>query len=137
MLSAEFWTNIDNKDLRMAMVPHRTLPFAGFFKMVKENEPLFIRHPKPARAAITNNVTSEIDQLRNQMEELKVANENFKKRPKYNNQMNPNIIRSNTCGDTGNMMRNCQRRSKTRSGKQKEYTLTCRKNSKSPTIESH
>ena len=71
MLSAAFWTNLDNKDLLIAMTPHRTLPFAGFFRRVKENRPLFVRHHKPTKAVITNNVSSEIDQLRKQMEEFK------------------------------------------------------------------
>ena len=112
MLSAAFWTNLDNKDLRIAMAPHRTLPFAGFFRMVKENEPLFVRHHKPTKAAITNNVSSEIDHLRKQMEQLKVANEDLKKQLRYKDQRKPNIIRCYNCGDTGHMMRNCQKHPK-------------------------
>ena len=112
MLSAAFWTNLENKDLRIAMAPHRTLPFAGIFRMVKENEPLFVRHHKPAKAAVTNNANSELEQLRKQMEELKAANENLKKQLRYKDQRKPNIIRCYNCGDTGHMMRNCQKHPK-------------------------
>ena len=137
MLSAAFWINLDNKDLRIAMAPHRTLPFAGFFRMVKENEPLFVRHHKPAKAAVTNNASSEIEQLRKQMEDLKAANENVKKQLRFKDQKKPNIIRCCNCGDTGHMMRNCQKHPKTCSGKRRKETLSCQRNSKSPTIENH
>ena len=137
MLIAAFWTNLDNKDLRIAMAPHRTLPFASFFRMVKENEPLFVRHHKPAKAAVTNNASSEIEHIRKQMEELKAANENLKKQLRHKDQRKPNIIRCYNCGDTGHMIRSCQKHPKTRSGKRRKETLSCRRNSKSPTIENH
>ena len=112
MSSAAFWTNLDNKDVRIAMAPHRTLPITGFFGMVKENEPLFVRHHKPAKAAVTNNASSENEHLRKQMEELKAANENLKKQLRYKYQRKPNIIGCYNCGDTGHMMKSCQKHQK-------------------------
>ena len=112
---------MDNKDLRFIMAPNRTLPFAVFFRMVKENEPPFVRCPKPATSATASTVRSEIEQLWKQMEELKTANEYLLKQ---NHKRKANGIRCYNCGDAGHMMRNCQKRAKRKpASKEKRHFL--------------
>ena len=115
LLITAFWTNLYNKELRMATPTERKTcgDFGEFFRAVKAEEPLYAQPSvKPAKA--TNEI-SEMTKLKKQMEELRLQNEKLQKQLNEQKQYDtprqyPRNIMCFACGEHGHIASKCSNR---------------------------
>ncbi len=105
MLATAFWTSLNNKDLRLATAPDRKSSFAALFRAVKENESLYTpKSAKPTKSTVQP--TDELEKLRKEMDQLKIANEQLRKQVQQRS--NPRRPRAcYHCNDPGHIKPNC------------------------------
>ena len=116
LMITAFWTNLHNKELRMATAADRKSSgnFGEFFRIVKTEEPLYTASSvKPAK--LTTDV-SEISKLKKQMEELRLQNERLQKQLNEQKQVDaprqyPRAVICFACGDHGHIAPRCPNRS--------------------------
>lgn len=111
MLGTALWTRLYNKDLRVATAGERKSSFAVLFRSLKENEPLYTSSKlstKPAKSAKV--IDSEIEQLRNEVKELKIQNSQLKeevRRSKDDRPKGKRMVTCYHCAKPGHIIANC------------------------------
>ena len=106
MLATALWTNLCNKDLRIATSADRKESFSTLFRSIKANEPLYTsKTVKPTKATTQrDNDNSELKTLQNEMKALKLQNEELQKQLK--SRSNRKII-CYFCDTPGHVIRDC------------------------------
>ena len=107
LMITAFWTNMSNKDLRIATSVERqnARKFGLFFRYVKTQEPLYVHSDKSVKPLKSLNVEDELISLRREMKELKIKNESLEKQVEQHK--TKWIPTCHACGKKGHIKPNC------------------------------